>query len=269
MVLTKRDIAKSVKTLIVMLQSLRNQQVTITLRNDTIVTGKIVDVDGQLNIELTDATVEQDLFYCIQAPNIGGETSRQHERQTTTTTASGNSAVVDETMRDEEEEEEEDQAGPSQEGATVDNLSERKDLNFDSSHQTAAGDLVDKSSQHQQTPISADNETAAIVATDPLTAAAADQQLADRRTRKQKVDTSGTFRASKGDDLSNATTITVYDYFIVKGSRVRHIDLPTDCDMIASTKREIERIRGRRKQWTKRDIVQQQQQQEQQHQNQH
>jgi len=34
----------------------------------------------------------------------------------------------------------------------------------------------------------------------------------------------------------------MYYFFIMKGLRIKHIDLPTDLDLIASTKYEIERI---------------------------
>jgi small nuclear ribonucleoprotein (snRNP)-like protein len=60
---TRKDIAKSIKTLLVVLQSMRGQQVVITLRNDSNVTGTIVKVDSNMNIELSDVLIEPDLFY--------------------------------------------------------------------------------------------------------------------------------------------------------------------------------------------------------------
>lgn len=197
MVLTKRDIAKSVKTLLVMLQSLRNQQVTITLRNDSIVQGTVVEIDGDMNIELARATVKEDLFYCIQ-PNgnttparINPNKKARLEPQESTSMSPATLTKTDET-----------QAADC--GANKQVVEEDKDnIDYDDD----------------------DNE-----------------EEEDDREEKE------------GEDLSN-TISHVYDHFIVKGSRVRHIDLPADCDMIASAKSEIERIRARRKQWTKRDII--------------
>lgn len=65
MLTSRKDIAKSIKTMIVALQSMRGQQVAITLRNDSIVTGKVVRVDSNMDVELSDATVVPDPFYLI------------------------------------------------------------------------------------------------------------------------------------------------------------------------------------------------------------
>ena len=59
----KRDTAKSVKTLLVTLQSMRGRDVVFTLRNDSVVRGTIIRVDADMNVELQNATVEPDPFY--------------------------------------------------------------------------------------------------------------------------------------------------------------------------------------------------------------
>lgn len=183
MTTTRKEIAKSVKTLLIMLQSLRDQQVTITLRNDTIVKGTIFRVDADMNVELANASVEMDPFYCTNP--VGPQTS-DGDRESTGT---DNDASAAESRP----------PGGSSEMAIDD------DLEMD--EQAAAG-------------------------------------------------ASGQFDSDENDeDEPEDTSSALYDYFIVKGSRIRHIDLPADRDLVAGTKREIERIRSRRKQWTKRDIV--------------
>lgn len=122
---TKKDIAKSIKTLLVVLQSMRGQQVVITLRNDLSVTGTIDKVDSNMNVNLSDVMVEPDPFY-VTATAGGGE---------------------------------------------------------------------------------------------------------------------------------NATKVVKSDFLLVKGSRIRHIEVPDNFDLIEEAKREITRIRNRTKQWTKRDII--------------
>lgn len=57
---------------------------------------------------------------------------------------------------------------------------------------------------------------------------------------------------NQSDEISHSV---VYDCYIVKGTRIRHIDLPIGCDLLDSAKCEIERIRNRGKQWNKRDAV--------------
>lgn len=269
MVLTKRDIAKSIKTLIVMLQSLRDQQVRITLRNDTLVTGKISQVDGDMNIELTDATVEQDLFYHIQPNDV-----RKKAKLDVSTTSSMEHLLDTQVTTNEQDQDRQTFAQPKEGVNCKANLSERKDPNCDNrAHRDAppptADDLVDKS-RLLQTSVDKDTTTTASTGANrqpaPMADVAADHstapavQQSKRKNEQQQEEGEGQASAADAalDDLPSTTT-NVYDYFIVKGSRVRHIDLPADCDMIASTKCEIERIRARRKQWTKRDIVRRQQ----------
>lgn len=173
MVRTKKEIAKSVKSLIVMLQSIRDQQVTVTLRNDTIVRGIIIDVDSNMNIELKNAIVEPDMFYCTSS-----------------------------TPGEEEEDEEEQQ------------------------------NVVVSSNDDQECRLNVDETTDAVV--------------------DDCEENGGLIGENDAGVEQNSGKL---DYFVVKGTRIRHIDLPADTDLVASAKGEIERIRNRRKQWTKRDIV--------------
>lgn len=46
-----------------------------------------------------------------------------------------------------------------------------------------------------------------------------------------------------------------YDYYFVKGPKIRQIELPENCDDLEHIKDEINRIRNRRLQWTKKDVV--------------
>lgn len=165
---SNKEIAKSVKTLLVMLQSLKDQQVTITLRNDTIVKGTILSVDSCMNIELQNAIVEIDNFY-------------------TTTTIN-------------------EQAPDTSEVPTDDAMDCRLPM--------------------------CDSELGSFIGT---------SKYADS---PQELLTS-----------INATANRQHEYFLVKGSRIRHIDIQTDNDLIAGTKKEIERIKNRGKQWNKHDIV--------------
>lgn len=279
MFLTKKDIAKSVKTLLVMLQSLKDQQVSITLRNDTVVTGKIVEVDGDMNIELANATVEQDLFYCIEPIEKNTKKAKlnqqQQQQQPTTTATTGPEQTRMATTNQEQE-----RCTSGDEKDVF--ITEERDQTCDSSERrlVAADSHVGGNSSRQtnlsetSTNIHISDGGSAILAN--VGAVAVDDDRAAPSTADQQpkggameegdeVGNNKSRHIGEEDNLSSATN--VYDYFIVKGSRVRHIDLPTDCDMIASTKCEIERIRGRRKQWTKRDIVQPQSrdQQQQQH----
>lgn len=179
---TKKEIAKSVKTLLVMLQSIRDQQVTIVLRNDTLVRGTILNVDANMNIELKDAMLEPDLFYCTKFAKAHIQ-QQQHQYQQ-----------------------------QLQQPLCM-------DIEADDENDNCLSDM-DKQA-----------ETAC-----PLI----------------KIEEKGeaNSKANENEQISNN-----FDYFVVKGTRIRHIDLPTDCDLVASAKCEIERIRNRRKQWTKRDIV--------------
>lgn len=152
-----------------MLQSIRNQQVIVTLRNDTLVKGTILDVDANMNIELKDAMLEPDLFYCTKLAKV-------HIQQ------QAPSKIIDDCESD------------------MDNLAD------------GATSCPFIKIEEKEEPVASDSD-------------------------------------------GNEQISRSFDYFVVKGTRIRHIDLPTDCDLVASAKSEIERIRSRRKQWTKRDIV--------------
>jgi small nuclear ribonucleoprotein (snRNP)-like protein len=123
-VTTKKDIAKSIKTLLVLLQSMRGQQVVLTLRNDSIVRGTVVKVDSNMNINMSDVTIEPDPFYIVE---------------------------------------------------------------------------------------------------------------------------------DRCEDVDSVNVKS--DYMVVKGTRIRHIEVPRDFNLIEEGKREINRVRNRRKQWTKNDII--------------
>lgn len=184
---TKREVAKSIKTLIVMLQSLKDQQVTITLRNDILVKGTIIKVDACMNIELKDAVVEVDKFYCTM------QTSEQINKLC---------------LSDEDGQKEDHNNG--------------KD---DCLEVRVNNDTQDDGSPRERVPI-----------------------LVDNNDEEEEV--------NDGQGVSTThQCATVYNYLVVKGTRIRHIDLPSDRDLVDSTKSEIERIRSRRKQWSKRDIV--------------
>lgn len=200
---SKKEVAKSIKTLIVMLQSLRDQQVTITLRNDTLVRGTILRVDACMNVELKDAVVEIDKFYCTQ------------------TTSS---------------EQEPNKSGLSDKDQKEDHVrTEKSDVILGTTDsQTSTSDIPDNvcPSKQQQQPVPSGN-------------------LVDKNNQEEEVNDV----RMRGASALTHQCATVYNYFIVKGTRIRHIDLPTDCDLVDSTKVEIERIRSRRKQWSKKDIV--------------
>lgn len=210
MISAKKEIAKSVKTLIVMLQSIKDQQVTITLRNDSIVTGTIVRVDANMNIELKEATVQLDPFYC---------TDIQPEQ-----TKHAMNAAKDSDSHEEDQQDHSD-GGTASGGGGGDGCDY----------------VIDDSVSVDQT----DTTNHSIFDTDAL----------DVNSCWQNDNANDDDGDSATDSEPTTTRPILYDYFVLRGSRIRHIDLPTDCDLIASTKCEIERIRGRRKQWTKRDIV--------------
>ena len=144
---TAKDIAKSVKSLLILLQSMRGQRVVITLRNDSLVTGTIIRVDADMNIELEDATMEPDPFYITTN-----------------------------------------------------------------------------------------------VQTDTIVETPTPERLQDDEPHDE-------------DDAVSEPDGGQYRYLVIKGSRVRHLDVPEDCDLVQAAKHEIERIRNRHKQWSKRDIV--------------
>lgn len=157
---------------------MKDQQVIITLRNDSIVSGTISSVDSNMNIELRNATIRPDPFYDtteIALPHDDDD----HEHETDI----------------------------------------NQSINSIASHTTEKVDVslnLDQDLDQSMNEDSADDED---------------------------------------NDNGNDTLEETLEYFVVKGSRVRHIDIPDDFDLIGRAKQEIERIRNRRKQWTKRDIV--------------
>lgn len=183
MLSSRKDTAKSVKTLIVMLQSLRDQQVIVVLRNDNIVRGTLIKVDASMNLELKNASVEPDPFYeTNSAENQRGED------------------II-----------------PSIDENNLDSLA-----NIQSYREV----VCDKDQTDQS----------------------CDKDIDERSYSDEGM-------SEQGDGIDEQS---VYDYFVVKGSRIRYIQLPDDNDLMELTKLEIERIRNKRKQWTKRDIIKQQ-----------
>ena len=183
---SKRDVAKSIKTLLVMLQSMKDQQVTITLRNDTLVSGTITSVDSNMNIELRDASIAPDPFY--------------------NTTAT-----------------------PVLEGINDDDSSP-KTSTFDNDVASTTDNLSDSTSS--------------------------DVKQCDSQVPHPIIDGPIDYSDSSSDEYTDQTeSEQLLSYFLVKGSRIRHIDVPADIDLLEQTKGEIERIRNRRKQWSKRDII--------------
>lgn len=177
MATTRKEIAKSIKTLIVMLQSMRGKEVAVTLRNDSIVRGTIAKVDHDMNIELLNATVEQDLFY-----------------------------------------------------VTPDSLRRRSQSSSQpSSKRISREDVGDNF-------VGASDE-------DDGAASSSGPQQANLIDDQQRSSSSSSSPTNSGN--------VMYDFFLVKGSRIRHIDLPADdgCDLLDCTRNEIERLRNRRKQW--------------------
>lgn len=206
---TKKEIAKSLKTLIVMLQSLRDQQVSIVLRNDTVVTGTIVRVDASMNVELKNAKLESDPFYQTQ-PTKQNKSATDNEPQTSSSTDH------DDTKKQ------------------THNLSTSIHASrIDQSH--LGGHRDDGYTEcHSRKLLTHDNDE--------------DDPSCDN----EESDCSESRHISKGDEHLD---LSKQHYFVVKGSRIRYIDLPSDHNLIESAKAEIERIRNKRKQWNKRDII--------------
>lgn len=168
-----------------MLQSMKDQHVTITLRNDTIVSGTITSVDSDMNIELRDASLAPDPFY------------------NTTKTA------VLEDIND---------IKSSPKATRYDNDTRNSD------------DLPHSTNSDAKQCLSQDSSSA--------------------------IDCPVDCSDSSSDESTDQTeSEQLLSYFLVKGSRIRHIDIPADIDLLAKTKEEIERIRNRRRQWNKRDII--------------
>lgn len=195
---TKKDIAKSVKTLLVLLQSMRGRTVRITLRNDTLVTGTIIAVDSDMKIELKNATVEVDKFYHIDRSTLNLLNLRRELSESTVPEPGQNSKA----------------------------LRHYSDLGTEQS----ADNNVNNDSCMRGT----------VQATDS----------GDHFTDGEHNDP-----AVQAADQDHDSSATLHEYLVVMGSRVRHIDLPTDCDPLSSTRLEIQRIKTRARQWTKKDIV--------------
>lgn len=195
---SRKDTAKSIKSLIVLLQSLRGQKVTITLRNDTTVRGVVIKVDANMNIELKNATIEPDKFY---------RTDDMDESQL--------SSPVDLIVQGSD---------------VVDDMNIRLETMTNESSQSIcnAGEL----SSHSQNK----NPIVTVVG--------------DTSEDSEQGDDDET-----GDNANLCEPNTEYDYLVVKGSRIRHLDLPNDSDLLQATREEILRIRNRRRQWTKRDAI--------------
>lgn len=154
--LTSIETAKSIKTLLVALQSMRTKRVRINLRNDTFVEGTLIRVDGCMNVELVDAVEFQDTFYITPAKN---NTKEQ---------------MIDESKSDIK---------------TKNDVDKKEDISKDGSDEYEDHDL---------------------------------------------------------------------DTIIIKGTKIRYIEVLEDVDIIDSTKKEISRIRSRYRPWTKKDIVKKQ-----------
>lgn len=201
--MSKKDVAKSVKTLIVMLQSLRDQQVTIVLRNDSIVRGTVIKVDASMNVELRDATVDLDPFYQTDPVGQGLINSCSIDSLVDTVDIGLASGDIDSPI---------DNVSGHLSGLSNKhgNLESESELRLDSDEEDVSSDIGDDYSINNQ-----------------------------------------------GSSLQGDKPIgkRIFDYFVVKGTRIRYIDLPNDRDMVASTKAEIERIRDRSKQWSKHDII--------------
>lgn len=247
MPVSKREIAKSVKTLLVLLQSLKKQQVTITLRNDTIVKGTIIKVDDCMNIELENAIVEDDLFY---KTNNNIKESKQQidymnvDNENDNNIENGELEQVDDDMNINSDNQETIKIEQQQQllknvitnGASIGkSLQENSNINHDDQEINIDGGEFFENNN-------ADNYD--------------DEEQCYSDSDDDDVDINDSIGASntnnnEGDYCSN----NMHDYFLVKGSRVRHIDLPSDCDLVACAKSEIERIRNRNRPWSKKDIV--------------
>lgn len=259
MSLTKKDTAKSVKTLLVLLQSCRDQQVTITLRNDTIVQGTIVGVDGNMNIELKDAIVRPDPFYITKCPNLDSAL-RLDTGATVAASKNGDGVGASRCMTHSSNKKD-----AHREMDTVQRQHQQQQVEeTDTCLKTPGGDFIDNNGDDVELTSTANTTT-----TTPNTGedtyttiraggSGSDDDLDDdvnSNCEEESDDTSSEEQNVNDGNDAGAGQTTSGDYFIVKGPRIRHIDLPTDCDLVASAKCEIERIRGRHKQWSKSDIV--------------
>lgn len=217
----KKDIAKSVKTLLVMLQSMRDQRVRITLRNDTLVTGTIIKVDADMKIELRDAMVQLDKFYCTDKDTLNLLDVRQHLCK-------------------------------SKQAADPRQTSE--DFHGDNHHRSDISDMGTQQSADGN--INNDSHSQGVIEAGTRATNSGDSYALGQHNRSaigMEIDDDNDKHVE--DDQDHESTATLHEYFVVMGSRVRHIDLPTDCDPLSATKREIQRIRDRTRQWTKKDIV--------------
>lgn len=192
---SKKEVAKSVKTLLILLQSMRNQEITITLRNDYIVQGTLLKIDDNMNIELENATVEPDPFY-------------------------NTSSFIDDNRQSSDEDE------------IVTDEPRMLDDDDDDSSNTKTRNRIQ-------------NDTTILP-----------NQQADKQNHNDEDDGAGDYERAEDDEADIVITARRdHKYLLVKGSRVRHVDVPADCDLLGGAKRELDRVRNKYKQWTKRDII--------------
>lgn len=256
---SKREIAKSVKTLIVLLQSLKKQQVTITLRNDTTVRGTIVKVDDCMNIELENAIVEDDLFYktdkkqTLNLNNVNNNDCKELEQQQQENDYMNIDVECDSNINNGELEQEDDgdMSINSDDQDTIDR--QKQELMAGNS---CSGWRRINNSLEENLNIEHDDQDNNVVGDK-----AGDDYYDDEQQCSSDSDDDVCTNDSIGGennegDYSDSSNGGMHDYFLVKGSRVRHIDLPSDCDLVACAKSEIERIRHRNRPWSKKDIVQ-------------
>lgn len=241
--ITKKEIAKSVKSLIVMLQSLRDEQVTITLRNDSIVKGTIINVDAAMNIELKDTIIEPDLFY-VTDRSPPPSTIKKIPKQS----SPNRSTMSNNTYRNQ----------PSSANITNFNKDQDTDSTLVVSSHEMKSELLKVNSEKE------DNiESTKIFSTEDVPICV-DQEEYFSSQESQETEQEDRFyseqdefdQSESNDDSSIDQTVNQYiNYHLVKGSRIRFIELPNNIDLLTSTRSEIERLRNRRKQWTKRDII--------------
>lgn len=241
---SKKDIAKSVKTLLVLLQSMRGQDVVITLRNDNIVKGTILKVDANMNIELKNATVEPDPFYNTsdQVTTIREEDREVKIEEQITLVRHHLPGGIE-------------SADPLTTLAAA--AATRQRLSDTTNNDTPASvrDFIDRSSVQTMTSNGARQldggqlqgqfhaPAATVNRVEPLSCELNDDEhrdIDDDQPRERGILTSSRRKS---------------DYLLVKGSRVRHVDVPADYDLVGGAKRELELVRNRRKQWSKRDII--------------
>lgn len=230
-VAAKKDIAKSVKTLLVMLQSIRDKRVAITLRNDTLVTGTVVKVGADMKIELKDATVEVDRFYCTDENTLNLVNAHSDLKKSEPLQHKDNDSDLEDCIGPDDmdiEQSDDNSNNDAFEKGAID------------TNPRAKNGAVNNGTCHEQDDYNIHHD-----------------DDCDKQVRHDQAvgSTSGLQdpygKGTKGDE----STSTLHEYFVVMGSRVRHIDLPADCDLLSATKSEIKRIRDRTRRWSKKDII--------------